>query len=43
VNEQIRALVRAADGRLYGADRVRYAELVEEWAAAVRAEVIEAA
>lgn len=52
VNEQIRALVRAADGRLYGADRVRYAELVEEWAAAtaaerrpaaVRAEVVEAA
>lgn len=52
VNEQIRALVRAAGGRLYGADRVLYAKLVEEWdaataaerrAAAVRAEVVEAA
>lgn len=52
VNAEIRALVRAADGRLYGADRVRYAELVEEWAEAtagerraeaVRAEVVEAA
>jgi hypothetical protein len=52
VNEQIRALVRAAGGRLYGADRVLYAKLVEEWdaataaerrAAVVRAEVVEAA
>lgn len=43
VNAEIRALVRAAHGRLYGADRVRYAELVEEWAEAVQAEVIEAA
>ncbi|UJV42100.1 hypothetical protein CVT30_21610 [Streptomyces sp. AMCC400023] len=43
VNAEIRALVRAAHGRLYGADRVRYAELVEEWAEAVRAEVVEAA
>lgn len=38
VNAEIRALVRAADGRLYGADRARYAALVEEWAAATAAE-----
>jgi len=38
VNAEIRALVRAAHGRLYGADRVRYAELVEEWMRAVAAE-----
>jgi hypothetical protein len=38
VNAEIRALVRAAHGRLYGDDRVRYAELVEEWTTAVTAE-----
>lgn len=38
VNAEIRALVRAAHGRLYGDDRVRYAELVEEWTRAVAVE-----
>lgn len=38
VNAEIRALVRAADGRLYGEARVRYAELVEEWTHAVAVE-----
>lgn len=38
VNAEIRALVRAAHGRLYGQDRVRYAELVEEWTRAVAVE-----
>jgi hypothetical protein len=43
VNEDIRALVVAAGGWLYGDARVRYERLVEEWAEAVRAEVVEAA
>lgn len=52
VNAEIRALVKACGGWLYGAARARYAELVEEWttavaaearAAMVRAEVVEAA
>ena len=38
VNAEIRQLVRAAHGRLYGNARVRYAELVEEWTVAVAAE-----
>lgn len=38
VNAEIRALVRAAHGRLYGDDRVRYAVLVEEWTRAVAVE-----
>jgi hypothetical protein len=38
VNAEIRALVRAAHGRLYGDDRVRYAVLVEEWTQAVAVE-----
>jgi hypothetical protein len=41
VNAEIRALVRAAHGRLYGDARVRYAELVEEWTEAVAAERID--
>jgi hypothetical protein len=46
VNEEIRRLVQAAQGRLYGDARVRYAELVAEWTVAVaaeRADVVEAA
>lgn len=38
VNAEIRALVRAADGRMYGDDRVRYAGLVEEWTQSVMVE-----
>ncbi len=46
VNEEIRRLVQAAQGRLYGDARARYAELVAEWTVAVAAErtdVVEAA
>ena len=43
VNEDIRALVVAAGGWLYGETRERYEQLVAEWAEAVRAEVVEAA
>ncbi len=43
VNEDIRALVARAGGYLYGETRERYEELVAEWAAAVQAEVVEAA
>ena len=43
VNEDIRALIKACGGWLYGETRDRYEQLVEEWAAAVRAEVVEAA
>lgn len=43
VNEDIRALVVRAGGWLYGDARAEYERLVEEWAAAVRAEVVEAA
>lgn len=43
VNEDIRALVTASGGWLYGETRDRYEQLVAEWAAAVRADVIEAA
>lgn len=43
VNEEIRGLVMACGGWLYGETRERYEELVAEWAAAVRAEVVEAA
>jgi hypothetical protein len=38
VNELIRALFQRAGGRLYGEDRVTYAQLVTEWATAVQAE-----
>jgi hypothetical protein len=41
VNAEIRALVRGADGRLYGDARGRYAELVEEWTRAVAVERID--
>lgn len=43
VNEEIRALVEACGGWLYGETRERYERLVPEWAAAVRAEIVEAA
>ncbi|MEG8275800.1 hypothetical protein [Streptomyces sp. AHA2] len=38
VNEEIRALVRAEGGYLYGAARSRYEQLVAEWTVAVQAE-----
>ena len=43
VNEDIRALLMRTGGWLYGETRRRYEALVEEWAAAVRAEIVEAA
>lgn len=44
VNEAIRALVRRASGRPWTqAERTLYGLLLEEWAAAVRDEVVEAA
>ncbi|MEU1272950.1 hypothetical protein [Streptomyces sp. NPDC005799] len=49
VNEAIRALFRrAGSGKLYGADRAAYEELVAEWVAATnsdggRPEIVEAA
>jgi hypothetical protein len=48
VNEEIRALVEAAGGWLYGESRRRYADLVAEWAVAIaverrRSELTEAA
>jgi len=43
VNEEIRALWPHPSVRLSAQDRERYERLVTEWAAAVRAEVVEAA
>ena len=43
VNEEIRTLVKACGGWLYGDARVEYERLVAEWALAVRAEIVEAA
>lgn len=43
VNEEIRALWLRAGGRLSPEERRKYETLVVEWAAAVRAEVVEAA
>jgi hypothetical protein len=46
VNAEIRALVEACGGWLYGPSRARYELLVEEWTVAVAAEqgdVVEAA
>lgn len=43
VNEEIRALWGDPRVQLVGADRDRYELLVAEWAAAVRAEIVEAA
>jgi hypothetical protein len=43
VNADIRALMLRAGGRLREEDRPVYRRLVEEWAAAVRGEIVEAA
>ncbi|MEU9167640.1 hypothetical protein ACI2L1_16430 [Streptomyces sp. NPDC019531] len=43
VNEQIRALWMRAGGTLSSQERAEYELLVVEWAAAIRADVIEAA
>jgi hypothetical protein len=43
VNEDIRALWPRAGRELTVAERARYERLLVEWAAAVRAEVVEAA
>ncbi|WP_225838653.1 hypothetical protein [Streptomyces sp. NK08204] len=43
VNKDIRALLLRTGGWLSAADRVVYERLVEEWAAAVRAEMAPAA
>ncbi|MET8472823.1 hypothetical protein ABZY90_36485 [Streptomyces sp. NPDC006422] len=43
VNEQIRGLWLRSGGRLTGEQRSEYAHLVTEWAAAMRAQVVEAA
>ncbi|MFL1904746.1 hypothetical protein ACJWDR_37435 [Streptomyces tauricus] len=43
VNEEIRQLVEACGGWLYGETRARYERLRAEWAEAVRAEVVTAA
>lgn len=43
VNEDIRALWPRAGGRLSVEERAVYERLLVEWAAAVRAEIVEAA
>ena len=43
MNAEIRALWGDPRVRLTGVERARYEELVAEWAAAVRAEIVEAA
>jgi hypothetical protein len=43
VNAEIRALVRATGGRLYGDARVEYERLRDEWVRATSAERIEVA
>lgn len=43
VNEEIRALWLRARGRLDAVERAEYEGLLVEWAAAVRAEIAEAA
>jgi len=43
VNEQIRALWMRAGGTLSSQERAEYEQLVVEWAAAIRADIIEAA
>ncbi|WP_329580105.1 hypothetical protein [Streptomyces sp. NBC_01361] len=42
MNEEIRALVEGCGGWLYGDTRICYEQVVEEWAAAVRAGIVEA-
>lgn len=43
VNADIRSLVSACGGWLYGDTRNRYERLVQEWAEAVRSEAVAAA
>lgn len=43
VNEDIRALMLRAGSHLKPEDRAVYQQLIAEWAAAVRAEIVEAA
>jgi hypothetical protein len=43
VNAAIRALMVRTGGHLTAADRPEYQRLLEEWAAALRTEVVEAA
>lgn len=43
VNDDIRALVRGAGRRLTDEERAVYEQLLLEWAAAVRAEIVAAA
>lgn len=43
VNAEIRALWRDPSARLTGEQRRAYERLLEEWAAAVRAEIVKAA
>ncbi len=43
VNEQIRGLWLRAGGTLSATERREYEQLLVEWAAAVRAEIVEAA
>ncbi|KAB1146852.1 hypothetical protein F7R91_14850 [Streptomyces luteolifulvus] len=43
VDAEIRALMEETGGWLWGPTRVRYEQLRDEWVAAVRAEVVEAA
>jgi hypothetical protein len=43
LNDMIRALWQRAGGRLESRERAEYERLREEWAAAVRAEIVEAA
>lgn len=43
VDAEIRALLEAEGGWLWGPTRARYEQLRDEWVAAVRAEIVEAA
>jgi len=43
LNEQIRGLWLRAGGTLSEAERMEYEQLLVEWTAAVRAEIVEAA
>jgi len=43
LNEEIRALWPHPDARLTDVERAEYERLLAEWAAAVRAEIVEAA
>lgn len=43
VDAEIRALLQATGGWLWGPTRARYEQLRDEWVEAVRAEIVEAA